>query len=306
MTFRERFLCGLEPYSIQEPLKMQDFPALFRAADRHSLTQQTIYFRLLFVELLLLVVVTAISTLNVQWPSMAIIQAIALFGVMACAIYLFAAQPDRHWYSARAIAESVKTVTWRYVMKAEPFDIEDSQAQSRFGTILGEIIDQNKDVAKYFSSELNGSQITPVMDELRSSSFDGRKSAYINGRVGEQQSWYARKNRANDCLAKRSFYLLISCTVLAGVFAISRVRFIGASIWPTDVFVTLSSTVLAWAQAKRYSELAASYSLAAHEISIVMLKSETVTSEKALSDFVADAENAFSREHTQWVARKRV
>ncbi|MDP2232339.1 MAG: SLATT domain-containing protein, partial [Actinomycetota bacterium] len=133
-----------------------------------------------------------------------------------------------------------------------------------------------------------------------------RGPAYVAGRVVEQQSWYARKNKVNACLARRSFFALACCLVVAGILAICRVRFIEAAIWPTDVFVGLATTVLAWTQAKRFSELAASYSLAAYEISVVRLQSESIHDPEALSKFVGDAENAFSREHTQWVARKDV
>ena len=65
-----------------------------------------------------------------------------------------------------------------------------------------------------------------------------------------------------------------------------------------------ASAVLSWLQAKKHRELSTSYSLAAHEI--VLIKGEVVSiqTESNLSDFVMNSENAFSREHTQWAARK--
>jgi hypothetical protein len=307
VTLLDRLLCRLEPTPVQEePLKCEDFPALFRAADAFSFAQQKAFFVVLALELFLMILATAISVLNVPWSSMAIVQAIALFGALAAAIYLFTAKPDRHWYSARAVAESAKTLTWRYVTRAEPFDTDDLPARNHFGRILNDIVEQNCDVTRRFCTDLDGTQITDAMSALRQSSFDERKTAYVAGRVVEQQSWYARKNKVNDCLAKRSFLVLAGCLVVAGILAICRVRFFDAPIWPTDVFVGLATTILAWTQAKRFSELAASYSLAAYEISVVRLQSESIHDPEALSKFVGDAENAFSREHTQWVARKDV
>jgi hypothetical protein len=55
---------------------------------------------------------------------------------------------------------------------------------------------------------------------------------------------------------------------------------------------------------KRHSELTASYNLTAHEIGIIKGNAEAVETESEFSDFVNEAELAFSREHTQWVARK--
>ena len=57
-------------------------------------------------------------------------------------------------------------------------------------------------------------------------------------------------------------------------------------------------------QAKRFSELASSYTLAAHEIALIREQSFLPKTETEFSLFVSDAENAFSREHTQWVARR--
>ena len=48
----------------------------------------------------------------------------------------------------------------------------------------------------------------------------------------------------------------------------------------------------------------ASYNLTAHEIGIIRANSDSVETEKDLSNFVNEAELAFSREHTQWVARR--
>jgi hypothetical protein len=307
MNILDRIICKIKSGDVHdEPLKFEDFPALFRGADAYSLAQQKIFYRVLFFELLLFVVATLISMINLPWPSMGISQAVALFGALACAVYLYAAKPDRHWYSARAVAESVKTVTWRYVTKAEPFQTDDSSARAHFVKILNEIVNQNRDVAKRFSTDLHGIQVTPRMGELRQATSDNRKLVYIQGRVIDQQNWYARKNMMNSCLAKRSFILLISCIVLGGVFAICRIRFPQASVWPTDVFVGLASAALAWSQAKRFSELAASYSLAAYEISMIRAQSDEVLDDSALSKFVGDAENAFSREHTQWAARRDI
>lgn len=307
MKIWNSFMCKANPgESHDEPLKHKDFPALFRAADTHSIEQQNVFYKILFVELLLLVTATTISMFNFTLPLMAIVQALILFGALGCAVYLFSAKPDRHWYSARAVAESVKTVTWRYVTRVEPFFISDTEARTHFSSILSEIVKQNRDVAKRFSTDLDEMQITPRMESLRQSSFPDRKSAYIEGRVVEQQNWYARKNKVNDCLAKRSFILLVCFISLAAIAAVCKIRFSQAAVWPTDVFVSLASVIVSWSQAKRYSELAASYSLAAHEISLVRVQAELIADDLALSKFIGDAENAFSREHTQWIARRDV
>lgn len=71
-------------------------------------------------------------------------------------------------------------------------------------------------------------------------------------------------------------------------------------------FIAAAASILTWIQAKRFSELAASYTLAAHEINIIKSQALDEMNEDEFSVFVGDAENAFSREHTQWVARKDI
>ncbi|NOX74419.1 MAG: SLATT domain-containing protein [Alphaproteobacteria bacterium] len=71
-----------------------------------------------------------------------------------------------------------------------------------------------------------------------------------------------------------------------------------------DPMIVLVTSALGWLQMKRHGELTASYNLTAHEIGIIRGNSDAVKTEEEFSDFVNEAELAFSREHTQWVARR--
>jgi hypothetical protein len=71
-----------------------------------------------------------------------------------------------------------------------------------------------------------------------------------------------------------------------------------------DPLVIVVTAPFVWLQVKRHGELAGSYLLTAHEIGHIQGRSGSVSDEKTLSDFVNEAEFAFSREHTQWSARR--
>jgi hypothetical protein len=58
-------------------------------------------------------------------------------------------------------------------------------------------------------------------------------------------------------------------------------------------------------QIKKFSELSSAYSLTAHEIGIIEDRIDEADTEDEFSDFVNEAELAFSREHTQWLARQQ-
>ena len=139
---------------------------------------------------------------------------------------------------------------------------------------------------------------------MRQSTLEQRRLAYVESRITEQQHWYAKKAVYNKTAASGFFIALIVTNAIAVGYAIAKVSIPSAEYWPTDALVALAASILSWMQAKRFSELAASYALAAHEISLIKEQSDSVKTDDDFSKFIGDAENAFSREHTQWVARK--
>lgn len=282
----------------------QDFPALYRSADDLSLRSQTLFFRALYAHLITLVIAAIFSIVSIPHWSIAALQLLALLGALGCSIYLFALRPEKLWYAGRAVAESIKTVTWRYVCRAEPFDDDDLRAKHEFSQTLKQVVEQNKEVCQALTKYLDGEQFTPAMEEMRGKSLNERKSAYVDQRIKDQLTWYAKKAAFNRRRSNVFFWLLIGTNVIAVICGVIRVAHPELSFWPTDVFVAIAASLLSWMQAKRFSELASSYSLAAHEISLIKEQSLAPDTDEGFSQFVGDAENAFSREHTQWVARK--
>lgn len=287
-----------------DPLKHSDYPALFQAASELSAQSQKVFFRAFLGNLALLVVATFISIANSPYAQVAILQAMVLFGALACATYLFVGRPDQRWYGGRAVAESIKTLTWRYVSRAEPFDQTNAIDRHQFGLKLRAIIEQNREVSSLLTSHLAAEQIAPELDLLRNASTDSRLDFYRVHRIVEQQTWYAKKASLNSRMVKRFFIALIVTISIAMFFAIAKIKYPTAPFWPTDLFVTGAAGLLSWIQAKRFQELSASYTLTAHEISLIRQAASGPMTDAELSRFVGDAENAFSREHTQWVARK--
>lgn len=252
----------------------------------------------------MLSIAALISLVNSSSADFAIGQFIVLLGALFCSIYLFAVQPDRDWYTARAVAESVKTLTWRYATKSEPFNSSEVADKIRFIQTLKLVVDQNQQVAKKFKKFLEDSQITNAMSMMRESSIENRKLAYIKCRVNEQHRWYAKKATSNKNLSEVFFYILIAVNFSAVVVSIYKIKYPTEPYLPIDFLVAIAAGILSWIQAKKYGERAASYALAAHEISLIKEQTDDLETEEGISMFVANSENAFSREHTQWVARK--
>lgn len=285
-------------------MKHEDYPALYQAASSLSETAQSAFYRAFLFHMGLLAIASAISVTNSTKPELAIFQALVLIGAFGCAIYLYLGRPDRQWYSSRAVAESIKTSTWRYVIRAEPFDDTDEIDSHNFGLKLKAIVEQNKDVAGLLTTHLDGLPISSEMNRLRQSSDEERLDYYKTHRIVDQQNWYAKKAGFNRRMVNRFFIALLVTIGIAIALSIAKVRYPATAYWPTDFFVTVAAGILSWIQAKRFQELSASYALTAHEISLIRQQAGAPMNSVELSKFVGDAENAFSREHTQWIARK--
>ncbi len=212
---------------------------------------------------------------------------------------------DEDWYRCRALAESVKTSTWRFCMRAHPFGDADKIAEPKanFRNLLHDILKTNQSLAKNLTA--NGAeQVTETMLSVRALPLNERLAYYVENRINDQKTWYAKKSAAN----KRALNIWIVVTILIYLgAAISLNADQLGFVWATKAFdpmIVLATSVLGWLQMKRHGELMASYNLTAHEIGIIKSNSDSIETEGAFSDFVNEAELAFSREHTQWVARR--
>lgn len=281
-----------------------DYPALYRAANLLSRESQNSFLRALRWHLIFLVIAAALSIANLPHWAPSFFQFLVLIGALGCSLYIFNKRPERFWYTGRAVAESTKTISWRYICRAEPFNKSDSDSSALFRKKIQQIATQNRSVSEALTENLGGAQLSKRMIELRGKSLDERKSNYLGFRIDNQLEWYSSKARFNRSSSRVFFFALIVINVSAVVFSAVRMKFTDVGFWPTDLFVAIAASLLSWMQAKRFSELAASYALTAQEIGFIKESINAVESETDFSHFVGDSENAFSREHTLWVARK--
>lgn len=284
----------------------EDFPGLFLAANKLAIEYQTNFKLALKTNLITLVIAAILSFIpSTHWIT-SLLQLLMLLTTLGCSIYLATQKPEKIWYSGRALAESIKTLTWRYISRAEPFNNNEKSAKIEFIKTLNQVVQQNREVCQNFSDHLGDEQITLKMSKIRATDKQARQKNYHLHRVQDQNDWYSKKAKYNRKKSKFFFKLLIFINIISVVLAAIKISLPEVTPWPTDIFIALAASILAWMQAKRFSELAASYALAAHEINIIKSQSLDEMTEEEFSIFVGDAENAFSREHTQWVARKDI
>jgi hypothetical protein len=288
-----------------------DLPALFRAADQASIKSQKRYLLLLRLALAFSVagaLLAAILPNAAAWRHGLAVAATACLALsLGLTLLLRMLGWERDWYACRAVAESVKSVAWRFMVGADPFpkSLPDPEAEGKLAKSMVDILANSASLAAHLGGPAGaGASVTARMRQARGLDIPERKRLYLSQRVANQREWYAGKAAANH----RSYNLWFIGVLLAELAALASAAIFltvaRAEVSLAPVFAALASTVWAWLHAKRFQELAQAYGLAAHELGLSEVQSTYVAAERELAAFVSDAENAISREHTMWVARR--
>jgi hypothetical protein len=265
----------------------------------------------MFSQLLVLVTGAAFSALSLTSQSARMTMALiggALFGgglILTAAIQI--RRPERSWYGCRAIAESAKTLAWRYMTGTEPYGLQLSPAAAtdRFTEALRLLLAERKHLlGELGAGPATGREITERMRQIRDLDVGHRKTAYVEGRVTQERSWYATK--AENCrkVEGRLFIAIYVCQFCALIFSLWLIAYPNSSINLSGLFSSLAACCWTWMQLKQYQELAQSYGLAARELALIAERADHIRTNDDLSRFVTDAEGAISREHTLWIARR--
>lgn len=286
----------------------KDLPGLFQSADSTSNCEQKRHFRSIKIYLCLLITAAGIAfadSLNPQ-SILKIIAVLIFLSTLSITIWRKMQKPDKIWYNGRAVAESVKTRAWRFMMCAEPYynNIDDTQTRKIFVSDLKEILTQNENLIEKIGSNASLEEpITDKMLQVRKLDLQSRFLFYRDERITNQALWYNKKTKSNKKTSDIWFWITVGLHAIAITLLLCAINNLNVKL-PIGIMAACASSVLTWIQAKKFDELASSYSLTAHEI--ILLKSEVVEikNEDDFSDFVLNCETAFSREHTQWFARK--
>ncbi|AWB50217.1 DUF4231 domain-containing protein [Gemmobacter aquarius] len=280
---------------------------MYHAAGDFSDKSQQRYFRLIILEYALLIVASFVSANAYEDRTYYAGSALIFLITMMVAATRNWLKPEQDWYKGRALAESIKTSSWRYAMRSAPFGNENDEAETReeFQQHLRLILDANRSIGdKIPADRAAEDQITSRMGEIRASDWMERLKFYREHRVNEQLRWYTKRAEEN----KNRSTLWVGTAIIIYLFAIAaslmRIAHLEIGIIPVDTFILAASTIVGWTQIKKFNELASSYTLTAHEIGLTFGPLRQVKNEEQLAKFVLEAEQAFSREHTQWVARQ--
>src|SRR6266540_605568 len=149
-------------------MKSDEYPEMFRTYDEHAVRSQRTHFRSVLTELLLLLATAAIGSipwgLLPRWRDYAAFgMGLVLFLIVIVGLMRLARKFDHLWFACRAVAESVKVESWRFMMKVKPYSGQDREAMERFRVLLRELLDSAPPEAKSIVS--NATAIAPQITE---------------------------------------------------------------------------------------------------------------------------------------------
>lgn len=278
----------------------EDFPAVFWSADAASLSGQRRYMTGTKWRLLLAIAAAGCAVSNAVAAVAMVL--LAFLATVYLEVWMLTERPERAWYDGRALAESAKTLSWRYAVAGDPFpaDLPADTAERRFHQRLALLL---REAPSDSIVPVGSMAATEVMAELRRGPFADRKQAYLTGRIADQQQWYGTKATMNTTLARRWRIGLITIEGLGVLAAVLRLL----EIIPFDLPGVLAAVLgagAAWFAVRQYESLGRAYTFAATELSIVHQRLTAVHDESRWAQEVADAEEAISREHTMWRASR--
>ncbi len=296
-------------------MKKTDYPELFCRSDKEAAAAQITYLRLQKVYLLLLVFASITGSVSIiigpsSHYSLSTVSTIVLAVGFVLLWIIRGQRYDKIWFDCRAIAESVKTSTWRYMMQTAPYcaNVEDSLVDKRFLQKLEEIRKMRPGIEHNLAGHSTPgiSAISEYMRKVRSLPLDKRKDIYLRKRLIDQKQWYENKAGAHRSSASKWFWTIVVLQILALIMAIIQLT---AKLHRVDlipIVVTLVAVFVAWSQIRRHDELTQGYFLAAQELGSLESLAPHVQETEKLEEFVLQTENTISREHTMWCARREI
>ena len=287
-----------------------DFPALYQSADQASLLAQRRYFCLQTCHVVCLILGSAGAILAVLIPDTGVKWAnIAWATILVIGIvFVWVSRERRYdkvWFDCRAIAESTKTATWLFMMKAALFKDDRATTQlfiDRLRKIREARPSSPGDLAQSLDS--NARSISCSMNRVRRKSLDERRKIYLESRLCDQKDWYLKKAKFNSRKESTMFMAALILQFLAVLFAIIWASSIDLSVNVVPILMTSTAVIVAWGQMKRYGELEQTYSLAAQELIDQETIALGITEESSFLRLVEQVEETISREHTMWCARR--
>ncbi len=258
----------------------EDLPGLFEAADSASVLGQRRYLGMTRWRLWLAIVAAAFGVFPVKVGVVdlaAIATALALVGVVLIEIGLRTEKPEERRYDGRALAESAKSLAWRFSVGAAPFPRSGNEkaTEQQFADQLRRLLSDAPDTGIRASGR---GGVTEGMRRLRAADLAARRSSYLEHRVDDQRAWYMRKSDENERQSRKwqtGLFVIEGAGIAAAVAR--AVGFVQLDL--AGVVAALIAAGAAWSGMRQLDKLARAYAFAANDLAIVRDRLASATGE---------------------------
>lgn len=293
-------------------MEFKDFPGLYQASDEASLSAQKNYKNIIAYDLITMIIASALAIYNYEKvePKLIVYVISGFFLLISFALTLIIRTKkfEDVWYQGRALAESCKTLSWRFVTCSESFenDLTKQEVEDYFISRVRELSKEFKELNDSLNAKIVVLPvITDKMWEIRNLNTLERKQYYIENRINDQKDWYASKAEFNKKKYNNWFLVIIVSQLIAIISVAFLVKYPESNWNLVGLFTTISASAISWLQLKQHQELKQAYTTAAQELNFIQASFGNINSDIELAEFVLDSENAISREHTLWLAQRR-
>lgn len=281
------------------------YPGLFTVYDRSALINQRMYHRSTLWSIMALALSSFTYYFGTQSDCYIIASLLFFLTFIIITVVSKVNQYESSWYQYRAISESIKTRYWRFVMRTEPYDKGNlNEMSKKFVTDISSIIRESIDLQLKLKQKTDECLINESMQKIFNKPYRERLMIYSKHRITNQHEWYQNKALYNEKKKNIFYWVLWICQALALVLIVGRLVTGPIFNYPVDSVSLVACMIITWMEAKRFNDLSISYKKTYKEIEIIKGRETTIRSEVELRDFIIDSENAFSREHTLWIAKR--
>lgn len=286
--------------SMQEPTPAELSP-LFESADMAAKTakhrvQRVSAMRSAFVVLAAVGGATDLESGGHNWSGVLAAAAFAIALLLEVELHRSGAR--RVWLHTRMLAETVRTLAWRYAVAGPPFPARDVDANRRF---LGEV-QRVVDFATESEVEIRpsvGSSLTDWMKDVRAMSWPRRAEYYLRARVYGQQEFFHRRAHAAKRAAEwwgMAMLVLDALGVGGGVLKAANILHVDT----LGITAALIAGIGAWLEMNQHSAVANSYSAASLQLPSLVSRLTLAKSESEWRSAVDACEVAMNTERVSW------
>ena len=289
------------------------YPGLYVAADAAAVTLRSQHFRGEALQLVLnplsagLILLGALRFLRLQGAVLTAATATALVMVLWV---VRAARWQSQWYECRGTAEDLKRITWRYLMRLDPFPPDERAPDAAFVRAVDDVVHGHPDVLRALGSRAHvlTPPVTPEMQRIRRASTEERAEIYLSSRVRPEAAWYAAKAERFTAADRRWFVALLVVQVAVVISAIVlaiRVQS-GAAEGTAAVeswvvlLLAVGTALMGWQRSKRHGDLATSYSATAQRLAGLESSRPDPVDSAAYLQWVERVEATLAQEHEAW------